>query len=651
MNCMKRLFVCIIAIISAFHIVSAQDVIEEAVVSGTRVPLTVSRSARMVTLLDTLFIKATPAQSVNDLLKYAVGVDVRQRGAMGVQTDIGIRGGSADQIAVLLNGVNISDPQTGHLVMDLPVDLGEVDRIEILEGPAGRVYGTSSLLGAVNIVTKTSSVPGVDIRLEGGSYGFAGGGVKASLPKGKFRNQLSASYTRSDGYSRNLSGRLNSDFRSVKTFYQGGLSTSGMDMKWHFGVSAKDYGANTFYSARFDDQFEHGVKLFSAVEAEGKGFLHIKPQVYWNRSFDRFELFRGDETIVPFNYHRTDVLGANIGGWFDWSLGKTAFGAEYRSEGVVSTTLGEPLDNPKDIKGSGREYSLGLRRESESIFLEHNVILQRFTASAGLAAVHGSESSAFLRLYPGADLSFRFGAAWKIYASFNTSYRMPSFTELYYSVGGHAADKNLKPEKMTSFETGIKYSVPGFNAAVSVYRHLGSDMIDWIKDLREGEDAPWVSVNHTKINALGEEVTFSVNPGTLLSRPEFFLRNVSAGYSHISQDKDIEEYLQSAYALEYLKHKFVIQADVRFSKSLSANISYRWQDRVGNYEQFLDGKSTGNLVPYSPYSLLDLRVSWETPSMKLYIEGNNLLDKVYYDHGNIPQPGFWFKTGMVYSIR
>ena len=651
---MKKLSFCIAALAIAVPLLNAQNAdttIDEAVVSGTRVPLTVSRSARMVTLIDTLFIRTAPAQTVNDLLKYAVGVDVRQRGGMGVQTDIGIRGGSADQIAVLLNGVNISDPQTGHLVMDLPVDLGEVDRIEILEGPAGRVYGTSSLLGAVNIVTKASSVPGVDLRLEGGSYGLASGGVKASLPSGKFRNQISASYTRSDGYSRNLSGRLNSDFKSVKAFYQGALPAKKADLKWHLGISAKDYGANTFYSARFDDQFEHGVKLFSAFEAEGKGFLHLKPQVYWNRSFDRFELFRGDESVVPFNYHRTDVLGANVSGWFDSRLGKTAFGAEFRHEGIVSTALGEPLSDPKDIKGSGREYSHGLKRASGSLFLEHNIILKRFTASAGLAAVHNSASGGPLRLYPGADMSFRFGAAWKVYASFNTSYRMPSFTELYYSVGGHAADKNLSPERMTAFEAGLKYSVPGVNASLSVYRHLGSDMIDWIKDLREGDDAPWVSVNHTKINSFGQEVNVSISPGIILSREDFFLRNVSAGYAHISQDKDIEEYLQSAYALEYLKHKFVAQADVLITKGLSLVLSYRWQDRVGNYEKFEGGKSTGKLVPYSPYSLLDLRINWELPSVKLYLEGNNLLDKVYFDHGNIPQPGFWFKAGMVLSIR
>ena len=113
-------------------------------------------SARIVTVLDSLTLASLPAQSVNDLLKYSVGVDVRQRGVMGMQSDISVRGGTCEQIAVLLNGINICDPQTGHNAVDFPVSTNEIDHIEILEGPAARVYGTSSLVGAINIVTKQS---------------------------------------------------------------------------------------------------------------------------------------------------------------------------------------------------------------------------------------------------------------------------------------------------------------------------------------------------------------------------------------------------------------------------------------------------------------------------------------------------------------
>ena len=159
--------------------------LEEVSVTGSRAPLTKSQAAKMVTVLDRADIAQAPVQSINDLLKYAVGVDVRQRGPIGAQTDISIRGGTQDQIILLLNGINICDPQTGHNAMDLPVDLSDIVRIEVLEGPAGRIYGTSSLVGAINIVTGARSQESEDrsnvqAHIEGGSYGYLNVGARYS---------------------------------------------------------------------------------------------------------------------------------------------------------------------------------------------------------------------------------------------------------------------------------------------------------------------------------------------------------------------------------------------------------------------------------------------------------------------------------------
>ena len=236
---------------------------EEVSVTGTRAPLTVSQQARMVTVLSREDIQAAPVQSVNDLLKYAVGVDVRQKGPLGVLTDVSIRGGNSEQITVLLNGINICDAQTGHNSFDFPVDISEIERIEVLEGPAARVYGTSSLLGAINIVTRTPQKTSLSAHIEGGSYGYLSAGIRGNIAsKDRWNNQLSASYTRSDGYLRNKAGSLNADYRTAKVFYQGNYTDEDIAVRWHTGMSVKDFGSNTFYSAKFDDQFEHTFKTF-----------------------------------------------------------------------------------------------------------------------------------------------------------------------------------------------------------------------------------------------------------------------------------------------------------------------------------------------------------------------------------------------------
>lgn len=616
----------------------------EVEVTGTRVPMTVSQAARMVTVLDRDDIAAVPAQSVNDLLKYAVGIDVRQRGDMGVQTDISIRGGTFDQITILLNGINICDPQTGHNAADFPVDISEIERIEVLEGPAGRVYGTSSLVGAINIVTRPDLQSGMELRAEGGSYGFFDGGGHINLTKGAFSNQFSGGFSRSDGFSRNAAGRLNSDFKQAKAFYQGGYAHEKAEVRWHAGFTQKDYGANTFYSAKYDDQFEHTRKYYTAVQAETKGDVYrFKPSVYWNRSEDRFELVRNRPETVPFNYHRTDVYGLNLNNTLETALGKTAFGAEFRNEGVVSTTLGEPLHFPEPAPGGG-EYTAGLNRTNLSFHLEHNILLRGFTLSAGVIAVKNTGNEMNFRFYPGVDASWQFARDWKLYASFNTSLRMPTFTELYYSVNGYKADRYLKPEEMKAYEIGVKYLTPGIRGTVSLFHYRGTNLIDWIKDLSEGADAPWQSVNHAKVNTTGVETSLDVSFDEMLHRT-FFIRNLTVSYAYIDQDKKSEPDVQSRYALEYLRHKVVAQANLRVWRNLNLNVSYRWQDRMGNYEQ------NGEMVAYEPYSLLDARLSWDTSFYRVYAEANNLLNRTYYDYGNIPQPGIWVRAGAVWRLK
>lgn len=619
--------------------------LEEVEVTGSRVPLTVSQAARIVTVLDREAIAAAPVQSINDLLKYAAGVDVRQRGDMGVQTDISIRGGTFDQITILLNGINICDPQTGHNAADFPVELSEIERIEVLEGPAGRVYGTSSLVGAINIVTRTAKDSGAEVFADGGSYGYFKGGAIVSHVKNGLSNQVSGSYSRSDGFSRSKAGNLNADFKYARLFYQGRYENDLVDVRWHAGFTNKDYGANTFYSTLSDEQFEHVRKYYTAVQAETKGDVyHFKPSVYWNRSDDRFEFYRGMPEKSPFNYHQTDVYGVNLNNYIQTFLGKTAFGAEFRNEGVRSTSLGEPLNSPVKVPGADADFTLGLNRTNLSFHLEHNIVLRRFTLSAGVIAVKNTGNEMKFRFYPGVDASYQFARDWKVYASYNTSLRMPTFTELYYSVGGHKADKYLKPEEMQAVEVGVKYLRPGIRGTLSLYRYHGTDMIDWIKDISQGDDAPWQSVNHAVINTMGAEASVLVDIRELMQR-DAFVRSVNVSYSYIDQDKETTPNLQSKYALEYLRHKFVAQANFRIWKLLEMNVSYRWQDRMGNYQK---GSS---MVPYEPYSLVDARLSWNAPQYKIYVEGNNLLNKTYYDHGNIPQPGIWVRAGASYRFK
>ena len=620
--------------------------LEEVSVTGSRAPLTKSQAARMVTVLDRRDIAQAPVQSINDLLKYAVGVDVRQRGPIGAQTDISIRGGTQDQIILLLNGINICDPQTGHNAMDLPVDLNDIVRIEVLEGPAGRIYGTSSLVGAINIVTSPSSP--TQMHAEGGSYGYANMGFKYALTShsSPLTSSLSANYARSDGYSRSKAGSLNTDYSGAKAFYQGQYEDDALRLRWHLGLADKGWGSSTFWASpkwQADDQYEHTTKLYTAIQGESQqGRLRLSGSIYWNQNRDRYEGYRGHPEKMKFNYNKTNVYGVSLGSYFDWHTcdpdrirNRTAFGAELRNEDLVSGNLGEPLAETYHISGTGRDYTLGVNRTNISAYLEHNLLLKDLTISAGFIATKNTWSDMNMTIYPGIDVSWRPSPHWRLHASYNTSLRMPSFTEMYYKLQGYSADPHLKPEEMQAFELGTTIHYAQFTIHSALWHHHGKNMIDWIMNTTKGDEAVWQSVNHTEINSIG----FEASAQLLILNSKFLI-----SYSYIHQQKEQEPGIVSQYALEYLRHKLVASTRLPLMKHLSLGLDCRWQDRVGSYTDF-----DGQVQNYEPYVLTDARLTWQNTKWKVYVEANNVFDISYHDYGLVPQPGRWIIAGFSFS--
>ena len=312
----------------------------------------------------------------------------------------------------------------------------------------------------------------------------------------------------------------------------------------------------------------------------------------------------------------------------------------------MSGNLGEPLARAHHIYGTDRDYTLGLSRTNISAHLEHNVLLKRLTLSAGFVAVKNTQADMNMTLYPGIDASLRLSDAWKLYASYNSSLRMPSFTELYYKLQGYAADPHLKPEEMQAVEVGVDYHSQALTLHASFFHHHGKNMIDWIMDTSLGEQATWQSVNHTRINSYGAEANLRLNlyelfPALSAQRPTL---NVS--YSYLTQDKDLEPNLVSQYALEYLRHKLVANLQTRLWRQLHLGVNARWQDRVGTYTDF-----SGVVQEYRPYALVDARLSWQATGYTLYAEANNVFNnKDYVDYGNVPQPGCWLVFGAKYSF-
>lgn len=613
--------------------------LDEIEVSAQRAPALYSQVARIVSVIDRKEIEATPAQSIQDLLEYVAGVDVRQRGTEGVQADISIRGGTFDQILVLLNGINITDPQTGHHNLNLPVSLSQIERIEVLEGPAARVYGPNAFSGAINIVTRQAHEDALNLSLEAGSFGYFQPNVSLSVAKTHWNHFLAAGGKRSDGYTNNT------DFSEINAFYSGQSHSEVGSLQFQVGASQKGFGANSFYTPKYPNQYEATKTLFSSVRWESSGKFHVTPALYYRRHQDRFELFRSDPAswYTGHNYHLTHVYGANLNSWTDWKLGKTALGMEYRSENILSNVLGKDLAKSQKVPGVNAEFTKHDSRNTLSVFLEHTVYYHNWTFTGGLLANSISGSNLGINLFPGLDISYQMSDALKMYGSYNTSLRMPTFTDLYYKGPTNIGNPDLKPEKSETLEGGFKIQDEIIGGHFVVFYRQGHNVIDWVK---ENANDVWQPQNLTEITSLGTELQLNFS---LRKKYGNHYPDLSASYlfNHVSKN---DASVISRYVLDNLKHKFVGSISQHLFSNVTLNLQALYQDREGGYTRYENTVPVGE-TDYQPFWLFDTKLLYEKNDFSAFASVNNIFGTAYNDIENVVQPGRWFKAGISYKFN
>lgn len=622
--------------------ISSKITLNEIQVSGKRAPGIYQETGRQIAVISREQIEKLPAQSIQGLLRTALGVDIRERGPLGMQADISMRGGSFDQVMILLNGINVTDPQTGHYGLNLPVDLASVERIEILRGPAARVHGPNAFDGAINFVTKSGSENKVSAQLTAGDHGLYNLHAGLSHRKGAFGNYFSAQKGASDGYIDNT------DFDILNLYYRGQVTREQSKFSLQLGYNDKSYGANSFYSASYPNQFDANRTLFAAASMESSGLIRIRSDVYWRRHHDRFELFRNyigaDSWYTGHNYHLSETAGASLNATTSWSLGTTSLGAELRSESIWSNVLGLPMDKPLDVPGENEgQFTRSFNRTNFSVFAEHNIYFGRFDLSGGVLINRHSNSGYGVDWYPGIDLSYRLTTLLKWTASYNRSLRMPTFTDLFYSGPTNVGNPNLKPERAETYETAFRLRNETYSASVGGFYRIGRDLIDWG---RIPGETVYTTSNINRVEALGTEAAADLLLSELIPG-QTLLRSLSVNYSYVWQDKVSDEGYESYYVLDHLRQKLNISLIHGLGlPNVEVNWNMQYRDRAGYYT-----KSDGTRVDHTPFWLTDLRVSWNKGNYGLYAEASNLFDATYSDLSELRQPGLWLKLGARIELK
>lgn len=593
-------------IFTLFYIIQAKaqvepikrDTLNEIIITANRITLPFSETSRTITLITSEDIVKSAASNVADLLQNIAGVDVRRRGVDGMQSDLYIRGGNFDQTLVLIDGVKMDDPQTGHHSMNAILSLDNIERIEVIKGPAARVYGQNAFTGAINIVTKKIKENALKVNLGYGSYKNLKGGITFSQ---KFDNGgvlASFNYQESEGY------RYNTDFENKSLFVKANLGNYNLTSSF----TARDFGANGFYaSPDAIDQYEETQTSLIALDANfATGNITIKPRIYWKRNQDLYLYLRHNPPAYR-NLHISNKVGAETNIVLNSSLGKTGIGIDVSRIFMVSNNLND--HNRTVITG----------------FLEHRFEIDNFDITPGIAISSFSDFNT--KAFPGLDVGYRFSERFKLYSNIGYTYRVPTFTDLYYVGRNEIGNPNLKPESALSEELGFKYTTESFNFNLALFNKDAKDLIDWAKDNPNDSDEKWEARNFSKVATKGFEIDLGYKFNIWDFEQKFNL-----GYSFID-DENKDEYTR--YALNSIKHQITSGLDFKLSKVFSQNITYRFVER-----------SRGET-----YNIVDAKIIAELPNrIGFSISANNIFNTTYTETNLVPMPKGNLMLGLNYML-
>ena len=584
---------------------NAQRVLDEVTIKSGRISLPFSEDNRNMIIIDSIFLENSSAKNLSEILQQVVGLDIRRRGNDGIQSDLYIRGGSFDQTLLLINGIKVEDSQTGHHQMNLSVPIELIDKIEILKGSGSRIFGMNAFNGAVNIITKKIKKKG-DINLSYGSFKTFQGSASVPFNRKKSSHIISSTFRRSDGY------RFNTDYNYYNLFYSGIMEMNNSDLEILFTNSDRKFGANGFYaSPEAKDQYEEtNGSLLNIKLKKKRENISSESSLYWRRHNDTYIYIRQNPSFYK-NNHISHKLGFqnNISIFSD--IGITGIGIDLSNTWLRSNNLGDR------------------NRFITTIFAEQLLNKNKFSFTPGIAiSIYEKPNNDLFKskLFPGIDIGYKLSDKVSLNANVGETFRIPTFTDLYYSDPNNEGNENLDPEKALTSELGFKLSEENYRINFSLFRRKSSDLIDYVKT---NQNDKWSPLNIKSVITTGFEFDTK-----LFIKINNNLNTINLGYAYINDD--YENDLLSRYSLNSYKHRLILNFDFKLSKNISNYLSYRY-----GFREYQDDNNK---------SVVDYKISFKREKWEFTFNLNNIFNSKYYETNLVQMPDRNLAVGLNINI-
>lgn len=607
-------------------------------ISATLTPQQITQTGRNIVVISHEIIKKLPANSIDEIIRYLPGIEVQSRGPMGAQSNITIRGGTFQQVLIILDGIRLNDPLTGHFNSYIPVTPDEIDRIEILKGPAAVLYGTEAVGGVVHIITKSFarkhhkiSEPGsyrLMAQLTSGEYGLTNAQASGSFQNNKTNGSVSLITNNASGQPlRGARGYFNLTTLNASIRQEIGKSWS---VAYRFGLDDRNFNAQNFYTARLSD---------TATEYVYSIWNHIKTSFQKNRHSVTLDL--GDKSTTD-EYRFNKNLSPN--------LNKSSL---QQAQLIYQYKISE-----KTILSAGTQY---IRRSIRSNDRGDHTIQN----AAGFAFVQTVVAKK-LNLLPGFRAEWNERSGWVILPQLNMSYpykkfnfrvaagqtaRDADFTERFNNYqrnpvpsGNRIGNPELIAEKAFSYEIGTDYTLnENLKISTSFFGRNHNDLIDWVRTpyANMPRQINLVSTgnydlasNIASVQTLGVELD-------LHFQKTFGDHKVNAGLGTIWMESKSSDTIPSLYVSNHARFLINFYATYRY-KCIGISLN-------GLYKERNAPPAVTGLLPLSPsYMLINARADVHLLKDKLsvFFQADNIFNQSYADILGSVMPARWMSGGI-----
>ncbi|SEJ43163.1 iron complex outermembrane recepter protein [Dyadobacter sp. SG02] len=627
----------------------AQEIsLDPVTVTSSLVEKRASQTGRNIAVIKGEYFQQLPVHSIDDLLRYVPGVEIQARGPQGSQSDIVLRGGTFQQVLVILDGIRLNDPNTGHFNSYIPISPAEIERIEVLKGASSALYGSDAVGGVIHVISKTfaarlNAAEGNTVQktqvnggISAGEYGLFNANVGAFVQ----RNKLAVS----GGFlSNNASGVQQ---RGIKGYFHNNTASLSLSyaisQHWNLAVRSaydhRDFAAQNFYTVLKSDTASEKVKMSwnqvrlgyqknkTAFSIDG-GFKSVQDTYLFNpnsiANSSKSKLWQGLATLQQGLTSGTNLIA----------------GVNFQQRNIKSNDRGNHTLNQlapfvSVVQNIGEDFTV-----TPSVRLDWRESI-------------GTEVS------PQINLSYK-KSGWQLRASAGKTIRDADFTERFNNyakalvTGGSVGNPDLKAERSFSYEAGADWfltSSPTAQLKVSgtFFQRRQKDLIDYVttpyaqmprKDNLSPTGNFGLALNIAEVNTTGFEL--DIQSANTISDNQKLIFNAGLTWLDSDNTSQIQSFYLSSHA-KFLANFSAIYQVGGFSVSLNGLYKKRAEREAAAIEAAISKN----------YLILNARAEYAFLKRQLgvFVQADNAFDKQYSDILGSVMPGRWLMGGLRFNF-